>query len=352
MINKATTLLVGIITLLSGCTSKNPEINVVCVRDNVGNYKVKWETYPKIEGEMKLYVSETPEGYNYNEPISVTNISEEITTYITKDNTTRKYFKLSFNNKYFVEVSSREILGDSIQNLRDMGGYLNWDKRPIRWGKVYRASSLTELSDDDVRRLNDLQIKTIIDLRSKKEAEGKPVKYKSAQVIHIPIEVGEMCGVMQKIRDGRIRKGDGYLLMQDMYLQSIEKEAHKFAEALDILTREENYPILFTCTYGKDSTGLLAMLLLSALDVPEETIMRDYLATNEYLNLRRFNHLAKGLDAEAQETMALLLTANENFIDAAMRKIKKDYDSVDNYLLEKLGLTDDKQECLKEILLY
>jgi len=352
MINKATTLLVGMITLLTGCTSKNPEINVACVRDNVGNYKVKWETYPKIEGEMTLYVSETPEGYNYNEPISVTNISEGVTTYITKDNITRKYFKLSFNNKYFVEVSSRDIPGDSIHNLRDMGGYLNWDKRPVRWGKVYRASSLTELSDDDERRLNDLQIKTIIDLRSKKEVEEKPVKYKHAQVIHIPIEISGMCGTMQKIREGRIRKGDGYLLMQDMYLQFIEKEAHKFAEALDILTREENYPVLFTCTYGKDSTGLLAMFFLSALDVPEETIMRDYLATNEFLNLRRFNHLAKDLDLDAQETMALILTANENFIDVVMKKIKKDYGSVNNYLLEEFGLTDDKQECLKEILLY
>lgn len=40
--------------------------------------------------------------------------------------------------------------------------------------------------------------------------------------------------------------------------------------------------VLFHCTAGKDRTGLVSMLLLSLVGVPEEIIVTDYAATQEY----------------------------------------------------------------------
>ncbi|CAE7157327.1 unnamed protein product [Symbiodinium necroappetens] len=51
--------------------------------------------------------------------------------------------------------------------------------------------------------------------------------------------------------------------------------------ALLALTEEENYPLVFGCVAGKDRTGLLSCLILSALGCDRETIVHDYLKTNE-----------------------------------------------------------------------
>jgi len=39
-------------------------------------------------------------------------------------------------------------------------------------------------------------------------------------------------------------------------------------------------PLAFNCAAGKDRTGVAAALLLTALGVPRETVIADYLLTN------------------------------------------------------------------------
>ena len=50
--------------------------------------------------------------------------------------------------------------------------------------------------------------------------------------------------------------------------------------AMQAFTDPAKYPIAFGCMTGKDRTGLLAMLLLSALGASREDIMTDYLLSN------------------------------------------------------------------------
>ena len=57
------------------------------------------------------------------------------------------------------------------------------------------------------------------------------------------------------------------------------------------------------------------------------------------------------LSTDAQETMTVLLSVNESFLDAAYREIEKQYGSFENYVDEGLGLSAKKQEKLKDILL-
>jgi protein tyrosine/serine phosphatase len=44
-------------------------------------------------------------------------------------------------------------------------------------------------------------------------------------------------------------------------------------------------PIVFHCAAGKDRTGVISALLLSLLDVPEETIVADYAFSRENIGL-------------------------------------------------------------------
>jgi protein-tyrosine phosphatase len=348
--------LLTVILTLPACHSHTPEIRAICQRDDIGNYIIKWETNPQINGVMKFYVSDNPNVFNMSSPAGYTHIKDGIKTYITRDNITRKFFLLSFNDKYFRTISARSVSMDSVQNLRDIGGYYSKRNRSTRWGLAFRSDKIGAISDWDSVRLDNLKIRTIIDLRTEEEAEASPIGYTKASIVHIPVSYGNVREIMERIAKGQVRKGDGVLFMQDLYLQYVTDNSGQFAKALQVFLEKKNYPILFCCSLGKDRAGFLTALLLSILDVPEETILKDYVDSNDHIELKRYEYLIKRLSPEvqedAQETLTVLLTANESILDLALSKIKKDYGSIDKYLAKELDLTEKQQSQIKDMLLF
>jgi protein-tyrosine phosphatase len=338
---------------LSACSLHTPEIQTLCLRDDIGNYIIKWETNPPLEGTMRLYVSDTPGNFDRSNPVSYINIGEGITRYVTDDNITRKYFLLSFNDKYAKMVASRFVPMDSVRNLRDLGGYASYrNKKEIRWGKVFRSGKIGALSVRDSVKLNKLEIKTIIDLRMEEERVASPAGYTKADIIHIPVSTGKWPGILARINEGRVRKGDGVVFMEDLYIQYVEEGKEQFGRALAVFEDKDNYPIAISSSLGKDRVGFLAALLLAALDIPEEAILNDYLATNDFLDLNLFDARVQGLNSDAQQTLTVLLSANPAFLDLAFQKIKKEYGSVKEYLANELHFSERQQNKLKEILLF
>ena len=341
------------VTLITGCSSNNPEIRALCLRDDIGNYILKWETEPQMEGILKMNVSDDPESFNRSLPAGYANIKDGVTTYITNDNMSRKYFLLSFNDKYFKTIGARSVSMDSLQNLREIGGYgTAHNHKTTRWGQVFRSGQLSSLSEWDSIRLNNLHIKTVIDLRGNDEVAASPLRYSNANIVHIPIPIKNMDHVVARIQEDRMRKGDGILFMQDTYLQYVTDYSEQYAKALDVFLDKDNYPILINCSMGKDRTGYLTAILLFALGIPEETIIKDYMASNENINIGHLAYMARDLSTNAQETITTLVTVNEGLIDLVLKRIRKDYGSVDKYLSKGLHLTDKKRDTLKEIMLY
>ncbi len=353
MFGKIVTFFTGMSALISCATSNVTEIKAVCQRDDIGNYILKWETFPPMEGSVRLYVSDVPDYFDQTSPVGIVDIHDEVSTYITIDNVTRKYFLLSFNNQYEHIVGSRVVTTDNIQNFRDLGGYANSDDRTLKWGHIFRSGEPDRMSVIDRIRLDNLAINTMIDLRTPEEYLAPEDIYSHVRIIHIPVNTGsDDAEVMERIRQGRMKKGDAILYMQDLYLHFIDKNSEQFARALDLFLDKNNYPILFYDTLGKDRTGFLAALLLAALGVPEETIMKDYLYSNDYINFAALAPYARKLDYDGQETVTALLSANEQFLGVALKRIKKEYGSLDKYLEQKLNFTTKKREKLKEIMLY
>ncbi|MDR1402706.1 MAG: tyrosine-protein phosphatase [Tannerellaceae bacterium] len=337
---------------LASCSLGAPDIQTLCLRDDIGNYIIKWETNPPLQGTMKLYVSDVPGAFNKSRPVGYSPVGEGITKYVTGDNITRKYFLLCFNDQYVETAASRLVAMDSVQNFRDLGGYVSArSKKEISWGKVFRSGRIGALSPRDSVKLTNLKIKTIIDLRSEEEQAAEPVGYTKAKIIHIPVSTGKLPEILARISKERIRKGDGVVFMQDLYIQYVEENKEQFARALAVFEDTSNYPIAFSCSLGKDPAGFLTALLLAALDIPEEVILNDYLATNDFLDLTRFNARVQRLNSDAQETLTVILTANAMYLDLAFRKIKKDYGSIKEYLINELHLSESRQNKLKEMLL-
>ncbi|MBN2661163.1 MAG: tyrosine-protein phosphatase [Tannerellaceae bacterium] len=335
-----------------GCTSNSPEIRTLCLRDDIGNYVIKWESDSPLQGNVKLFVSDNPEKFDISTPVGNVNINDGVTTYITNDNMTRKYFMLSFNDKTFQTIGSRGVAMDSVQNLRDIGGYVNNRDFTTRWGKIYRSGKLNTLSEWDSMRLDNLGIKTIIDLRGANEVHKEPIRYKNLKVINLPIPITDEDSVSKLIEEGRMRKGDAILFLQDMYLQFIKGNSPMFASAMNELLDKENYPVLITCSLGKDRAGFLSALILASLGVPEDTILKDYTTSNDCIEINKIAKLANGLNADAQETFTVIINADETYLDIAIKKILKDYGSMDKYLDKEIGMNEKKRAKLKEIMLY
>lgn len=342
------------LTLFAGCNSdKAPDIRTLCLRDGIGNYVIKWETEPHINGVMKLYVSDNPESFNMSNPVMYSNIDKGITTFITNNNITRKYFLLAFNDKYYQTVGSRSVSMDGVQNLRDIGGYLTPNKnKATRWGKVFRSGQLGVLSNLDTMRLNNLGIKTIIDLRGEDEVAATPEKYGNAKLISIPIPLQKKDILSKRIEEGRIRKGDAMLYMQDTYLRYVNHDNEQFGKALKVFLDKDNYPILINCSMGKDRTGFLTAMLLAAVGIPEETIKKDYVSSNNYINISHLAYMARNLSQDSQEAITVLVTVNEGLMDLVFNQIKKEYGSTDKFLSKGLDLSEKERDTLKDILLY
>ena len=254
MILKRILFLFTSVALLAGCSSgRAPEIRAICLRDDIGNYIIKWETAPHTDGTMKLYVSDTPNSFDMSRPCSYADINDGRVTYITNDNITRKYFLLSFNDKYYRTVGARSVQMDSVQNLRDIGGYFSeHGNRMTGWGKIFRSGELKALSRNDTIRLDNLKIKTVIDLRGEDEIALAPEKYAGANIISIPIPVKGKEQITRRLEEGRIRKGDGLVYMQDTYISYVTDNSEQFGKALKVFLDKDNYPILVNCSMGKD----------------------------------------------------------------------------------------------------
>ena len=147
MILKRILFLFTSVALLAGCSSgRAPEIRAICLRDDIGNYIIKWETAPILKGQVKVYTSTSPETIPENSPIAITNISSGKMTIVTNDPSQRYYYLMVFNNKYRIKVATRNINIPGIQNFRDLGGYESAGTgKSLRWGMIYRSAQIDSI---------------------------------------------------------------------------------------------------------------------------------------------------------------------------------------------------------------
>lgn len=339
------------LSTFTGCSDKDYEISSVCIRDNIGNYILKWETNPQMNGTMRFYVSDSPNDFDMSKPAGITDIKDEVVTYITQDNFKRKFFRLTFNNGYAQDIAARHTLMDSVQNFRDEGGYKTIKGRTVKWGKIYRSGFIGKYSDRDSARISEAGIKTIIDLRTEEEVIRQPLFFPHVRIVHVPIPTGDSHEILQRILDNKVRSRDGILFMEDIYIKFVSRYSEDFAQILQLFIDENNYPILVQDDLGKDRAGYLLSLILMLLDVPYETVVKDYMESNQYVDPSFMSYAVQSLSQDAQETMTVLLSTNESFLNIAYNEIDKEYGSFKEFRRKALFFSTKNKEKLKDILL-
>lgn len=189
-----------------------------------------------------------------------------------------------------MDVDSRLVPLEGSFNFRDLGGYAVQGGRSTRWGRLYRADALHELTTEDVLRLRELGLRTVVDLRTERELERSgrgPLEIEGVAFHHLAV-VKE--GVRGDGTSDRAAEGESVAApapagddLAERYLWYLEVGRDSLVEALNLMGAEEQYPLVFHCAAGKDRTGVLAALVLGILGVEREVIVADYVITAERL---------------------------------------------------------------------
>jgi protein-tyrosine phosphatase len=346
----------AMLMLYPSCSDNSPNISVVCGEDpkvGRGNCIIKWETTPIIEGKVKIYASTDPDEIPEKDPILTVDISDQLATIVISDPTQRYYYKMVFNNRYRVVTASRNSVIPGIQNFRDIGGYVAAKGKQMRWGMLYRSAQVESLSYSTFKELKNIGIKTVIDLRSAEEVVKTPhLEEEGFNVVHIPIGTVNTDNVMQELRNGQIKNDSIYRLMLRINREMVIYCRTEYKEMFDVLEEKDNYPVLILCTTGMDRTAIASAMILSALGVNKETIMSDYLRSNDFFDIPRASGYGYQLPVGTQEAITTLFSAREGFLNAAKNQIMKSYGNVPTYLNKGLGLTEENIRELHSILLH
>lgn len=248
---------------------------------------------------------------------------------------------------------TNQLIGvTSGRNFRELGGYETNSGKKIKMHKLLRTGNLADLSPFDKQFLTDYGVKYDVDFRSKEEVERQPDRVPDGvEYIYDPVFSEDLTNSSKSINDLNTQASDdadfGFNHMHYAYEDMIESESAQkaYRKFFDILLKNyvEGESVIFHCTAGKDRTGFGALLILSALGVPFNTIKKDYLLTNittkEFVESMVEHARQNGRNENVLQSIRDIQSVRAEYIDHAVKIINDDYGSIHNYLRDVMKLS-------------
>jgi len=245
-------------------------------------------------------------------------------------------------------------------NFRSLGGLPAADGRRIRPHALMRADRLAGLSAQDWEILAGTGLATICDLRSDAERAEHPTAIPPG----LPVRALN-CEVSNDLRAdpslGRLMLADPSARGAERVMIEIYRRFPGYMGAT--LTRvaerllDGGAPMLVHCSAGKDRTGFVIAMLLHALDVPEELIRADYLASRHWPgSVHHRATLASRLGrfmpaGEVEAAVDTVIDVRDAYLDSALDALRQDFGTVQRYLEVAAGLDATRVERLRKHLL-
>lgn len=259
---------------------------------------------------------------------------------------------------------------DGTFNFRDLGGIETEDEKVTRPGLLFRSDALDKLSDKDISRLIDMQLKTVVDFRAASEIADSPNRILRGvrTIVLSPIaDVAMQASTAKGDDTSKIRKMEeraGTPEGRDFFIKNrnvMEGQMRSFVSSesgiacystfLKLLVDSSNVPLVFHCRGGKDRTGWAAALLLLALGVSRENALKDYMKTAVYNKARNDKRMEEYRELTDNETvldfLSGLMQVKESYLLAAFDEVDK-LGGLSEYLHTSLRMSKEEISMLKE----
>lgn len=265
-----------------------------------------------------------------------------------------------------IEQTQRDLGLSGAPNFRDLGGYINADGAQIKWEHIYRSGDLTTLADTETAIVNDLGLNIIVDIRSHDDIDrdGYDKTYAGNEEIYDFLYCNSGDPVfLADLPDHPLKKLAVDVRLVDYpnwYVNILEQNKEGIKAAFEHYADPSAYPILVHCTQGKDRAGVVSALLLLLLDVPESTIVDDFLLTCD-LTAKDIEERMAGLEGIlpvldivpegiTAEDWRPMLECPQDAMENLLNHVETTYGEVESFL-ESIGITLEQQQTIKDVLL-
>ncbi|OCS82887.1 tyrosine-protein phosphatase [Caryophanon tenue] len=227
---------------------------------------------------------------------------------------------------------------EAVCNFRDLGGIRTADGRTVRHRQLYRSGEIGYATIHDKMMLEKLELKTILDYRDLAETfVYPPPTLDGTELLQISATTNASLHVNPSVDDTTCITVDNFIeacaqlpFHNPAYRALMDRIVHR------------DVPLLQFCTAGKDRTGIGVALVYLLLGVDEETIVADFLQTNQAIAEKKplwYTHWQHTLSSiEHGET---LLYANERALREAFCRIRKTYGNYERYFYEEFNISTD-----------
>src|SRR5580693_6217464 len=259
----------------------------------------------------------------------------------------------------------RHIALDGAVNVRDIGGYRTSYGMHVSGGRLFRGDALSRLSGSDLERLERLGLRIVIDFRTQGEillsgADRLPF---GVELVSLPVGGGDLGAIYELIAAGdheqqRRELGDGQAasLMVEINRGFVAdaRQREAFGAALRLVCTPGRLPLLYHCTGGKDRAGWMTAIVLTALGVSRELVLRDYLLSNDFhrtgYQKLRVDLIKTGIVADP-ELLRPILEQSATYLGAAFEEADRSYGSFGRFLTLGLEVSEARLAELRRTLL-
>jgi protein-tyrosine phosphatase len=334
-------------------------------RTSQGDYRIRWGGTSRGQ-RIAVYMTDNPANF-YDDSIhslsdlcapAIQSTDDELVI-ANPDREVRHYFLLRPESGKPIVLAERKVALEGTPNFRDLGGYRTASGRHLRWGRIYRSGKLSALTEADIHYFKRLGVALVCDFRLDFERHSEPGWLRDEGAPHraeLPVSPGSSESFQKSMHDGIIEVYDATDLMKAMNRDFVINQTSQYARMFQLML-EGHHPILIHCAAGKDRTGFGAAIILDVLGVDEDTIVEDYLLTNQYLSVEKEMEKLSNAFVDSRgfvvpdSVLHPLIELRPEYIKACFEEIEHRYESKQHFYEEALGLDDTMVERLKAIYL-
>ena len=258
-----------------------------------------------------------------------------------------------------------DVILECSLNARDLGGIPAADGLRVQSGRLIRSGELSRLSPNDERYLRSIGLHTVIDLRTDNERELKSDRQIDGVLyMHLPVIEGLLPGITRESIEDPYKAfsrpdyaeklgSNGFAVMRSLYPLLVESDSaiKNYSRFFRLLESSEQGAVLWHCAMGKDRAGIASALILHVLGASMDSIVEDYLLTGTRCadEIRSATEACREFtnDDRVIESVYWLNTTSEEYLAAAFDTMVRMCGSVDEYIRQKLGVTEERKQRLR-----